>query len=278
MQKIYPKICERLNGEEALRKYITKYKGVEIQYFHRNEESFEDFIMSPAIHKLMEIHPELEEITVHPPLDNYDIEQIISVDKKLLFSLINDMIKLSKQYSIKINMILHTNLDYAGHKYFTLAELRKAAELLKGTQVKLLLENLYMNYGNELFAGLEVCRNIDSENIKLCIDMCHLYCRANMFHMPIEEFLKIFLDKELCKKYVHQIHFADTKNNDGYIDKQTHGRTYDSIEKMKYDLDLLKQYGMEDKIIVAEISEEDYISRIDQIKTIGLLEEVYNQK
>lgn len=278
MQKVYPKICERLSGEETLGKYITKYKGVEIQYFHKNKEKFEDFIMSPAIHKLIEIHPEVEEITIHPPLDNYDVEQIISINRDLLFKLINEMIELSKQYNIKINMVLHTNLNYEGHIYFTLAELRKVADLLKGTQVKILIENLFMNYGNELFAGLRVCRDLDSENIKVCIDMCHLYCRAHMFKMPIEEFLKIFLDKELCEKYVHQIHFADTKNNDGYIDQQTHGRTYDSIEQMKYDLNLLKQYGMENKILVTEVSEEDYISRVDQIKTIEMLEEVFNQK
>ncbi len=277
MRKIYPKISEGLNGEPVLRKYIDKYQGTEIQYFHKSKEKFVDFEMAPAIHKVMEKHPELKEITVHPPLSNYDIEQIILADKNLLFKLIKEMIELSNQYKIEINMVLHSNLNYEGCRFYTIPVLKEATKILKGTRVKLLLENLYMFYSNELFAGLQTCRDIDSENINVCIDMCHLYCRANMHKMPIEEFLKIFLDKELCKKYVHQIHFADTKNNDGYIEKSTHGRTYDTLEKMKHDLELLKEYGMENKIIVTEVSEDDYSTRVDQLKTIKLLEEYYNQ-
>lgn len=275
MLKIYPKTCENLNGELALKEYINKYKGVEIQYFHKSKEKLVDFVMAPAIHKLMEIHPDLEEITVHPPLDRYNIEQILLVDKDLFYKLINELIDLSKKYNIKINMILHSNLNYTEHRWFTIDELKKAASLLKGSNVKLLIENLYIFYGEELFSGLDVCKEIDSENIKVCIDICHLYCRANILKISIEEFLKVFLDTELCKKYVHQIHFADTKNNDGYRDKNTHGRTYDSIDKVKYDLDLLKMYGMEDKMIVTEVSEENYFSREDQIKTIKMLEELY---
>lgn len=276
MRKIYPKTCENLNGEINLREYIKKYKGLEIQYFHKNKEKLEDFKMQPAIEKIMNINPEIEEITIHPPLDEYDIEQILLADKNLFFKLLNDMLELSKKYEIKMNMVLHSNLIYSGHVRFTLNVLKEAAEILKGSNVKLLLENLFMFYGNDPCAVLDVCKTIDSENIKVCMDICHLYCRANMLKKPIEEFLSEFLDKELCKKYVYQIHFADTKNNDGYIDKLTHGRGYDSIEKMKYDLDLIKQYGMEDKLIVTEISEEDYSARVDQIKTIKMLEEIYN--
>jgi len=277
MQKIYPKTCENLNGEVFLREYIKKYKGVEIQYFHKNKYKLEDFVMKPTIEKIMKITHEIEEITVHPPLDEYNIEQIILADKNLLFKLLNDMLELSEKYKIKINMILHSDLNYSGHVRFTLDVLKEAAKVLKGSNVKLLLENLFMFYDNAPCAVLDVCKEIDSENVKVCIDICHLYCRANMLKMPIEEFLKNFLNKELCEKYVHQIHFADTKNNDGYIEKSTHGRAYDSIEKIKYDLNLLKQYGMENKLIITEISEDDYSKRKEQIKNIKFLEEIYNQ-
>lgn len=277
MQKIYPKTCENLNGEENIRKYIKKYKGLEIQYFHKNEDKLVDFVMSPAVEKLMERNPEIEEITIHPPLEDYNIEEIIASDRNLFFKLLNDMINLSEKYNIKMNIVLHSDLTYRGHKYCTITTLKEAVEILKGTKVTMLLENLFMFYGNELCSALEVCKEIDSDNLKMCIDMCHLYCKANMLKMPIEEFLKFYLDKKLCEKYVYQIHFADTKNNDGYIEHSTHGRKYDSIEKLKYDLNLLKEYGMENKLIVTEVSEDDYSSRKDQIKEIEFLEKVYNQ-
>lgn len=277
MQKIYPKTCENLNGEENIRKYIKKYKGVEIQYFHKNKDKLVDFEMTPAVEKIMKINPEIKEITIHPPLGEYNIEYIIAADEELLFKLLNNMVELSNKYNIEMNIVLHSDLTYIGHKYCTLNVLRKATDMLKGTRVRMLLENLFMFYGNELCSALEVCKEIDSDNLKICIDMCHLYCRAHMFKMSIEKFLVTYLDKELCNKYVHQIHFADTKNDDGYIEKDTHGRGYDSIEKLKYDLNLLKEYGMENKLIVTEVSEDDYSSRKDQIKEIELLEEVYNQ-
>lgn len=278
MQKIYPKTCENLNGEENLREYIRKYKGVEIQYFHKDQNKLVDFEMTPAIEKMMSANPEIEEITIHPPLGvEYNIENILGAGNKLFFKLLDDMINLSEKYQIEINMVLHSDLSYEAHKYCTMSALKEAKEILKGKKVRLLLENLFMFYGMERFYGLDVCKDIDSENIKICIDMCHLYCRAHIVKMPIEEFLKTYLDKELCQKYVHQIHFADTKENDGYIKKETHGRAYDSIQKIKYDLDLLKEYGMENKRIVVEVSEDDYSSRKDQIKEIKLIEEIYNQ-
>lgn len=277
MQKIYPKVCENLVGEEKLTEYIKKYKGVEIQYFQKDKDELVNFVMKPAVDNIMKIHPEIEEITIHPPLDEYDIEQVLLSSENLLTELLNQAVELSEKYNIKINLIFHSHLTYIGHKYCTIGRIKEALKILENTNVKILLENIYMIEGKELCSLLEVCKEIDNEHLKLCIDMCHLYCRAHILKMSIEEFLSVFLNKELCEKYVYQIHFADTKNNDGYLKKETHGRTYDSIDKMKYDLELLKEYGMEGKNIVSEVSEENYHEREDQIKTIKLLEEVYAQ-
>lgn len=276
MQKIYPKTCENLKGEEYLRKYIKKYKGVEIQFFHKDEEKLVDFNVSPVIEKIMDVDPEIEEITVHPPLSEYDIEQVLLSDKSLFFKLLNDLVNLSNKYSIKMNIIFHSHLTFIGHKYCTINYLKEAMNVLEGSNVKILLENLFMFEENGLCDVLKVCKEIDNEHLKMCIDVCHLYCRAHIVKMPIEEFLEIFLNKELCSKYIYQIHFADTKDNDGYMKKETHGRVHDSITDVKYDLDLLKKYGIEDKLIVTEVSEDDYTSRKDQIDEIKYLEEIYN--
>ena len=82
------------------------------------------------------------------------------------------------------------------------------------------------------------------------------------------------LNKEDCEKYVKQIHFAGTLNNDGYIDKMTHGVKHESIESLKEEYDWLVKLGWKDKNYITEIRELDYYSREDQIQEIKWLEEI----
>ena len=276
MVKIYPKTDENLNGDEKLKEYIKRYKGLEIQYSHKDNNKLVDFVMAPAVEKKIKANPEIEEITIHPPLSRYDIEQILLTDKTLFSKLLNDLVELSNKHNIKMNMILHSHLNLLEHKYFTIDDLKEGLKILEGSNVKLLLENLYMFNEDDTCSVLQVCKEIDNPHLMACIDMCHLYCRAHILRSSIEDFLEKYLDKELCEKYVYQIHLADTKNNDGYIDsKTTHGRTYDTIDKLRYDLSLLKQYGMENKLIITEVSEDDYSQREEQIKEIKFWEEIY---
>ena len=87
--------------------------------------------------------------------------------------------------------------------------------------------------------------------------------------------LKQDLNKEDCQKYVYQIHFAATLNNDGYIDKEnTHGRVHENIEETKKELEWLEEYGMKDKNYIIEVSEKDYYTRKDQIKEIEMIKKI----
>ena len=46
---------------------------------------------------------------------------------------------------------------------------------------------------------------------------------------------------------------------------------HDSWESFEEDYSILEQFGIEDKRIVTEVSEDDYSTRVDQIKEIEML-------
>ena len=108
------------------------------------------------------------------------------------------------------------------------------------------------------------------------MDICHLYCQSHIYKTEIEKFIEQYLEKEKCKRQVYQIHFSYTANNDGYVDHKTHGRGHNSMKELKEDYELLKKYNMANCNYVTEISEDDYLSRKDQIKDINMLYELVN--
>lgn len=268
--KIHPKTNEYLEGIEAMSQYIEQEKGIEIQYFHKNKDELVDFEAEKPIRELMEKFPNLEEITVHPPLAYYDIELLLYRKKDLLYSELQQLIDLSNEYGIKINIIYHTLSTIQSHRLTTLEDIKDIGEFLKGTKVTILLENLFMMNEKNTCTVLDLCEEVDSPNIKACIDICHIYCQATTWHTPMKEFIKGYLDKGKCQKYVAHIHFSETKNDDGYLDRKTHGRSHDTIEKLFEDADILREYGMtsEDINWVTEVSEEDYKLRPDQISEL----------
>jgi len=140
--KIHPKTNEFLEGIEAMSQYIEEEKGVEIQYFAKDEEKLVDFEAEKPIRRLMQKFPALEEITVHPPLSGYDIELLLYKNKDLIYSELKQLIDLANEYGIKINIIYHTEFIMKKHKLTTLEDIKEIAELLKGTKVTIFLENL----------------------------------------------------------------------------------------------------------------------------------------
>ncbi len=250
--------------------YIEEEKRVEIQYFAKDEEKLVDFEAEKPIRRLMQKFPALEEITVHPPLSGYDIELLLYKNKDLIYSELKQLIDLANEYGIKINVIYHTEFIMKKHKLTTLEDIKEIAELLKGTKVTIFLENLFMMRERYSCTVLDLCEQIDSQNVRACIDICHIYCQAKIWHEPMKEFIKKYLDKEKCKKYVAHIHFSSTINDDGYIERKTHGRKHETGEKLFEDANILCEYGMTAKDInwVTEVSEEDYVLRPDQISEI----------
>ena len=146
--------------------------------------------------------------------------------------------------------------------------------MVEGTKVNILIENIHTLTQRNCCTVFEICKIINSNNLKVCLDICHLHCMANLFKENFDLFLDKYIDKELAYKNVYQIHFSATKNNDGYIEKKTHGVKHDTIEELIGDYNVLKKFNLTDRIIVTEIAEENYMDRNDQKFEIGLLEKI----
>ncbi len=273
--KIYPKTNEYLEGIEEFEKTLKEYKGIEIQYFKKSDKELVDFKIEKPIEQILERYPYIEEITIHPPLCEYELEIVLLKDKNIFLNQIKTIVRLSKKYNIKINIVEHTRLLMSQAKLTILPVLEKAKKIMKNTNTKIVFENIYMMEEQENCSVIELCEYLNSENMKVCIDMCHLYCQAHIYKKKIEEFLEKYLNKEKCQRQVYQIHFAYTANEDGYIDRTTHAIMHPNEETLYYDAKLLCQYGMVDCNWITEVSEKDYSTRKDQVNEIKMLS---NQK
>ena len=273
--KIYPKTNEYLEGIEEFEKTLKEYKGIEIQYFKKSDKELVDFKIEKPIEQILERYPYIEEITIHPPLCEYELEIVLLKDKNIFLNQIKTIVRLSKKYNIKINIVEHTKLLMSQAKLTILPVLEKTKKIMKNTNTKIVFENIYMMEEQENCSVIELCEYLNSENMKVCIDMCHLYCQAHIYKKKIEEFLEKYLNKEKCQRQVYQIHFAYTANEDGYIDRTTHAIMHPNEETLYYDAKLLCQYGMGDCNWITEVSEKDYSTRKDQVNEIKMLS---NQK
>lgn len=274
---IYPKIDERLTGLEALKEYIEISNGIEIQFFH-NDGIWENYNIVPVIENLMQLMPNLKEITIHTPLENYDIELIALKDIELIKTKIKDTISLSNKYNIKINLLYHVTWPIEMMEQGAIEKIEELVQMLKNTNVNLLIENLYaIEEHNHKCTVLEICKRIDNEHLKVCLDICHIHCMANIFKLNFDEYLSEYIDRNLAEKYIYQIHFSATKDNDGFIKKGTHGRKHDSLTELMEDYKILQDYNITNTNIITEISEEDYSSRKDQIYEIELLKNIKEQ-
>lgn len=267
---IYPKTSDTLEGMNNLKPYIEKYKGVEIQMMEW--DSLEK--VNSVIKNVKNEVPEIQEITIHPPLrEKYNFEALSYRELETEIERIKCIRELSKEYDIKLNLLYHTRWNYESWKSSGgIDAMKELLNLIKETNVTILIENIYSIVDKKDSAVLRIAKNIDSEKLKVCLDICHLHCQANIFDLDFDEFLNNYLDKDDCKRYIYQIHYAGTLNNDGYRIEATHGRKHDKIENFQKDFEILKEYGIEDKIIVTEVSENDYLSRKDQIEEIKMLE------
>lgn len=271
--KIYPKIDEKYNGLESLKDAIIKYKGVEIQFFN-NDNIWGNYNFEKTINYVMEKIPQIQEITIHPPLHTHDIEVIIEKDINIVKNDIQKALKLTKQYNMKINLLYHVTWPINKIEVSVLDKIREVVGEVEGTNVNILLENIHTFNENKKCTVLEICNRINSNNLKACLDICHLHCVSNAFKWKIEDYIENYIEKDLAKKYIYQIHFSDTKNNDGYIDKKTHGVKHDDLNDIVRDFDILRKFNIEERIIVTEIAEDNYMERNDQKFEIELLEKL----
>lgn len=260
-------------------KIVKESEGIEIQYFDENgimsEFNFED-----TIRMRKQQYPNLKEITVHPPLSNYNLEMVVCKDIKLVEKQLKKLVQLSEELNIETNMIFHTY--WTKNQYIATGLANKLKELLKiieNKPVTILIENIYMILDEKQeCSAIEIVKYIDHPNLRACIDTTHVHCKANIYKKDFDELVNQEFEPATCEKYVKQVHFASALNNDGYIEKRTHGRMHESIEELAKEYEWLKNHGMGEKNYITEVSEDDYSTRVDQIEEIKMLKEVYEHK
>ena len=272
---IYPKTNEYLGGLDALKPYINE--GIEIQFlkFDNWEDSIEE-----TLKRAKEEIPTLQEIIIHPPIrSDFNFEALAFSNLEREKKIVNNLVELSEELHIKIQLLYHTFWTCLCWKNSGVVE--KMEELLsciENTKVSLLIENMYPmveHQETEKCSVLDIAKTINNEHLKVCLDICHMHCLANIFKLNFDDFIENYLDKEEAQKYIFQIHFAGTLKNDGFIDHKTHGRVHDSVESFEKDYEVLRRCGIENKVIVPEVSEENYDTRVDQIEEIKMLLKIH---
>lgn len=269
--KIYPKVSMQDTCEE-FKEIIRNSEGVEIQFFDENG-IMSEFNYEDPIRKMKKEFPNLKEIIIHPPLENYNIEAVMFKNEKIVERQLNQLANISEELDLKLAIVYHTywtkNQFIATHLADKLKTILKKIE---GKNVILLIENLFMMLDERIGCeALKICKEINNQNLKMCLDTTHMHCKSNIWKIEFYKMLKQDLNKQDCEKFVYQVHFAATLENDGYVEKKTHGRVHENIEKVKEELQWLFDYGMKDKNYIIEISEDDYYSRKDQIKEIEMI-------
>ena len=270
--KLMPKISTILEQSLCMKDYIDKYEKMEIQFFQETIGSIEIKIEEVVDRYIKAFN--VREITIHPPLERFHIEYLLLRDEKYVDNLIDRIIILSKKYNIQINLLFHTDFHYEELRFAVAPKLEKILKKIENENVLLLLENLIFNGDKEECSVIEFCNYVNHPKLKVCLDTCHFQAKANLFQEDIYEFVDHFLDKEKCKKQIYQIHFSYVANNDGYRDKSTHGVAHKTKEDLIKDVEILRYLGIENKLIVTEIGENDYSVRIGQRQELKWLEEV----
>ncbi len=268
---IYPKTCENLKGIEYLKEYVEKSKGIEIQllsYEQTQKKTYE------VLKRLKNEMPQLNEVTIHLPIrEDFNFEALAFSKLEIEKERLKKLCEASEECDLNVNLLYHTRWNYnSWSNSGAIDRMKELLEVIQNSRVNILIENIYALVERRECAVLKVAKAIDDSHLKVCLDTCHLHCVANMFKISLNEYLNTYLNKEECEKYIQQIHFAGTLNKDGYIDeKKTHGRAHDTWASFEEDFNILKQFGIEDKVIVTEVSEDDYSTRKDQIKEIQML-------
>ncbi|MCQ2978428.1 MAG: UMP kinase [Clostridia bacterium] len=276
MFKIYPKTNNAFEGLDKFKDVIKEFGGLEIQFF--NEIGIANYVsFKEPLKKLKDVAPDVKEVTVHPPLCNYDLEILFLKDEDIIVRELTELRDLSEEYDLDINVIYHTKINYEELVACLDDRMKKVLSIIEGTRVTMLIENVYM-VEEKSMSALEYVAHLDHPNLRCCFDLCHAYCKAHIYHEENLKYFDKYIDAEKAKKYVKQVHFSFTRNDDGYRDGMTHGRQHDTFDSLCYDLDIIRRYGMIDANIVTEVDEDDknYFERKNELNDIRLLYQYQN--
>ena len=270
--RIYPKTDEDLCGLDKLEPFINE--GLEIQLLRDD-----DRVIRTIPQTLKNKFPNLKEITFHLPMYCCDIDKIlVNVDLyRYMSKVIERATAVSNILGIKINILAHCGihlqtLEDMNIKNKFLYLLRK----LEFSDVLILLENTWsvLEVPIKREQAYSVVKGINHDNLKMCLDICHVHTVINMLQRDMS-YIEVLFENDNLKDIVHQIHFSATLNNDGFKDlNNTHSKPYPDKQSMLDDIRVLEVLGCGEAAYVTEVVEPDYNSRELELKLLNMLTEI----
>lgn len=267
--KICPKVNESLEGYKSLKQYITD--AVEIQML-----TYDLRIIQRSLHKLVAEQKSIKYITVHVPIRHCAIEYAFcnNMCRDTLVQLIQICNDISRKHSITINILTHCNTSYETMKFRGWDKKLWSLLILCSENVNLLLENTIAIHVNTfgIEPTLDVVIHMKHDHLKMCLDICHLHYQIELQDISEQNYFANF--KEDVSKYITQVHFSNAANALGLYPIESHGNIHNSLSGVRDDINLLVTLGLPDKYIVPEVYEDDYETRVNEIKEIKYLKEV----
>ena len=271
---ICPKIYVDKEENTPLTKYINSEHRAEIQMANQKDvPSRKGYDVAGTVDFAMEQFPDIKTLIVHLPLNDCYLEIIAAINPERLLEEMVSAVSAADKYDIDLYLLYHTAVMHDAVCRTLEDTLYKMLSIIKRRRITILVENAVF-YPGKILPNLVLCNEFLQPQLKACVDTTHIKCQAKMYdtapHQFMEEQLSHFESNEL-NSIVKVIHFAQATENDGYIDKKTHGRRHENFDELKKDVDILEQCGIKDAIYVTEVSEDDYYSRVDQIWEIESL-------
>lgn len=272
MRSIYPKIDSKFRGVHVLKKYIDKYKGLELQILCLEEGLF---TFEEEVRTLLNLFPNIKEITIHPPTDFCELEKFLYQGDSIILQILEKACTLSSELSIHINILFHVGWSLETYKKLCTLSIRKMLNQIRGYHVYVLLENIpsvngYDMCNSHFCIPLELCKFFGEKQLKVCLNISHMKIDAKRLDQTVEDYIQMYIKKEDTSKYVYQIHFSALSNHE-----KMHGIMHQTRNELMKDIELLYQYGMYNCNFITGIRENNYDKRAEQVKEIELLEDIY---
>lgn len=215
----------------------------------------------------------LDEVVLHLPFTLHTFELITLSDTNFINfkSFIRRVEEYSYRKNINIGILLHqeNSLELLDSIDPTYSKVYDILNYIDSDKVYLLVENCLPHLNDNILTkvhSFELLNKIQHSKLKACIDVCHGRCHENVLGV------RFTIPEEIAKRVIW-VHFADTRNKDGYRDKSTHGVIHISTHQILKDLEMLSFYGIDiQKVpLVPEVQDFDRILRPNMVKEIKLL-------
>ncbi len=217
----------------------------------------------------------LSKVSLHLPFKAHTFDFYIAYKEKreLYYRFINLLNLYSNKTEIEFYVVIHQeSTTELINECNGIEIIKEMVKILDNTNITLLVENCLpcLNYFDiKEVHTFTIVNKINDRHLNICLDLCHCRCCENILK---EDF---YIPSNLVNK-IKWIHFSNTTNNDGYLDRSTHSTYHHNIFSILEDLRFLSSNGIDlrSTSLCIEITEKDYVNRPIMCKEIDMLNNI----